>query len=250
MFRFSHLRFGAGVCAVAATALLCACAGERELPTGEPSFYRSLATKDAQVDAAVAASMISGYRTNNGLTPVTIDPELMKLAEAQAQAMASRDTLSHDVARSFHDRLKGGGYRAHRGGECRRRLPHSGASLLRLARFAAAPRQYAAQGRDPHGHRRGLFAEIQMQGVLGAHLGGARGAARLNLLFASSGRGAHAAAVRSSSAGPKVCRASLSSGATAAANASCSAAASSTISQPCATIAWRACSSSSTCSSR
>ena len=28
------------------------------------------------------------------------------------QAMASRDTLSHDVARSFHDRLKGGGYRA------------------------------------------------------------------------------------------------------------------------------------------
>src|SRR5262249_35856412 len=43
---------------------------------------------------------------------VTLDPELMKLAEAQAQAMASRDTLSHDIARSFHDRLKGGGYRA------------------------------------------------------------------------------------------------------------------------------------------
>ena len=83
MFRISHLRFGAGVCAVAATALLCACAGERDLPTGEPSFYRSLATKDAQVDAATAASMISGYRKNNGLTPVSIDPELMKLAEHQ-----------------------------------------------------------------------------------------------------------------------------------------------------------------------
>jgi uncharacterized protein YkwD len=41
----------------------------------------------------------------------------MKLAEAQAQAMASRDTLSHDVARSFHDRLKGGGYRAHTAAE-------------------------------------------------------------------------------------------------------------------------------------
>src|SRR5437773_9649428 len=102
---------GARLAAIAVTALLCACAGERDLPA-EPSFYASLATKDAQVDAAMAASMISGYRTNNGLTAVTLDPELMKLAEVQAQAMASRDTLSHDVARSFHDRLKGGGYRA------------------------------------------------------------------------------------------------------------------------------------------
>jgi uncharacterized protein YkwD len=105
-------RFGARLSAVAALALLCACIGNRDRPTAEPSFYRSLATKDAEVDASMAASMISGYRTNNGLTPVTIDPELMKLAEAQAQAMASRDTLSHDVARSFRDRLKGGGYRA------------------------------------------------------------------------------------------------------------------------------------------
>ena len=102
---------GARLAAIAVTALLCACAGERDLPA-EPSFYQSLATKDAQVDAAMAASMISGYRSNNGLTAVTLDPELMKLAEAQAQAMASRDTLSHDIARSFHDRLKGGGYRA------------------------------------------------------------------------------------------------------------------------------------------
>src|SRR5258705_8171257 len=97
---------GTRLAAIAAVALLSGCAGEGDQPTGEPSFYRSLATKDAQVDATMAASMISGYRANNGLTPVTIDAELMKLAEAQAQAMASRDTLSHDVARSFHDRLK------------------------------------------------------------------------------------------------------------------------------------------------
>ena len=107
---------GARLAAIAVTALLCACA-ERDLPTADPSFYRSLATKDAQVDAVMAASMISGYRTNNGLTAVAIDPELMKLAEAQAQAMASRDTLSHDIARSFHDRLKGGGYHAHTAAE-------------------------------------------------------------------------------------------------------------------------------------
>src|SRR5260370_37018443 len=108
--RYSHLRFGAGVCAAAAMVLLCACAGERDLPTGEPSFYHSLATKDAQVDAATPASMISGYRTNNGLTPVSIDPGLMNLAEAQPQAIASHHALRQAHARSFHDRLKAGGY--------------------------------------------------------------------------------------------------------------------------------------------
>jgi uncharacterized protein YkwD len=97
--------------ALAALALLSACAGERELPS-DPSFYRSLATADAKIDAATAASMISGYRSNNGLGAVTIDPELMQLAQAQAQAMASRDKLGHDVAGSFNDRLKSRGYRA------------------------------------------------------------------------------------------------------------------------------------------
>ena len=104
-------RTGARLAAMAALALLCACSSERELPTGEPSFYRSMAAAGAQVDAATAASMISGYRTNNGLTAVTVDPALMKMAEAQAQAMASRDKLDHDVLHTFHDRLKQG-YRA------------------------------------------------------------------------------------------------------------------------------------------
>jgi uncharacterized protein YkwD len=105
------VRAGAGLVAAAALALLCACSSDRELPTGEPSFYRSMAASDAQVDAATAASMISGYRTNNGLTPVTVDPALMKMAEAQAQAMASRDKLDHDAISTFRDRLKQG-YRA------------------------------------------------------------------------------------------------------------------------------------------
>src|SRR3981081_488996 len=100
------VRTGARLVAVAALALLCACSSERELATGEPSFYRSLAASDAQVDAPTAASMISGYRTNNGLTAGEVDPALMKMAEAQAQAMASRDKLDHDVLRTFHERLK------------------------------------------------------------------------------------------------------------------------------------------------
>src|SRR5258706_16419087 len=87
----------AGVAALAALAavLLAACAGDRDPPAGDPSFYRSMASASAALDAPTAASMISGYRANNGLTAVTVDPELMKLAETQARAMAARDKLDH-----------------------------------------------------------------------------------------------------------------------------------------------------------
>jgi uncharacterized protein YkwD len=98
--------------AASVLALLSACAGDIDPPPGEPSFYRSLTEPHAQLDAASAASMISGYRKNNGLPAVTIDPELMRLAQAQAQAMASRDKLDHDVVRGFDQRLKSHGYRA------------------------------------------------------------------------------------------------------------------------------------------
>jgi len=74
-------------------------------PAGLPSFYQSLAHRDAVVDAGAAQSMISGYRGNNGLGPVTIDPELMRLASEQARAMAARDKLDHDVGRPFQERI-------------------------------------------------------------------------------------------------------------------------------------------------
>lgn len=98
---------------VLAAALVAACAGDRDPPAiGEPSFYRSMAVSGAQVDAAAAASMISGYRGNNGLGAVTVDPALMKLAAEQARAMASRDRLDHDVGRGFNQRIAGSGYDA------------------------------------------------------------------------------------------------------------------------------------------
>ena len=71
-----------------------------------------MAASGAQVDAAAAASMISGYRKNNGLGAVTVDPTLMKLAAEQAHAMASRDRLDHDVGRGFNQRIAGSGYDA------------------------------------------------------------------------------------------------------------------------------------------
>jgi uncharacterized protein YkwD len=107
-------------CALRAVSLglalaLGACAAD-QIPSGQPSFYRNL-TQGGQLDPAAAASMISGYRQNNGLGPVSLDPDLMKMAEVQARAMASKDKLDHNVAGSFKDRLRKSGYNARTGAE-------------------------------------------------------------------------------------------------------------------------------------
>jgi uncharacterized protein YkwD len=90
---------------------LAGCAADY-VPKAEPSFYRNLAEPGAQLDAAAAASMISGYRTNNGLSAVTLDPQLTRLAEAQAAIMAKRDKLDHNAGKPFVARLKASGYDA------------------------------------------------------------------------------------------------------------------------------------------
>ena len=79
--------------------------------TEQPSMYLSMAD-GARLDPQAAASMISLYRQNNGLGAVVVDPELMKLAEAQSQAMASRNKLDHDVKAPLTRRLTAAGYPA------------------------------------------------------------------------------------------------------------------------------------------
>jgi uncharacterized protein YkwD len=107
MIRPSFVIWTARLTGALAVAALSACAGDRDPPPGEPSFYRSMAAVGAQLDAGTAAAMISGYRRNNNLTEVTVDPELMRLAESQARGMAARDKLDHNVIRGFSERLKG-----------------------------------------------------------------------------------------------------------------------------------------------
>ena len=96
--------------------MLGGCAGQN-VSTDQPSFYVSMASSDAKLDAESAASMISEYRRNNGLGSVTIDPQLMKMAETQSQAMASRNKLDHNVAGPFDKRLKASGFDASKGVE-------------------------------------------------------------------------------------------------------------------------------------
>jgi uncharacterized protein YkwD len=102
--------------AVLALGVLAGCAADT-VPKAEPSFYRDLAQPGARLDAVAAASMISGYRSNNGLPAVTLDPELTRLAEAQAALMAKRDRLDHNTGKPFVARLKASGYDAKRAAE-------------------------------------------------------------------------------------------------------------------------------------
>jgi uncharacterized protein YkwD len=108
-----HASARQAACLLAALAGLCGCAvADRPPPSGEPGMYASMAAAEAALDAPAAASMISGYRANNSLGAVSLDPELMKLADAQARAMAAKDKLDHNVIRDFGERLKVAGYKS------------------------------------------------------------------------------------------------------------------------------------------
>ena len=61
------------------------------------------------VDEATAQSLISDYRREHGLSPVAFDPVLQRVAQRQADAMASRNVLSHEVAGALPERLARGG---------------------------------------------------------------------------------------------------------------------------------------------
>jgi uncharacterized protein YkwD len=78
----------------------------------QPTMYLSMANGGATLDPQAAASMISLYRQNNGLGAVAVDLDLMKLADQQSEAMASRNKLDHDVKAPLAKRLGAGGYRA------------------------------------------------------------------------------------------------------------------------------------------
>jgi hypothetical protein len=103
-----------GILGIAALALnACAGLGDPDPPPpAQPSFYRNLAAPGAALDALAAASMISGYRQNNGLPPVTLDPVLMSMAQDQARVMAARNVLNHSAGRSFQERLRASGFDA------------------------------------------------------------------------------------------------------------------------------------------
>jgi len=75
-------------------------------------MYVDMATPGARLDPVAAAAIISQYRGNNGLGAVAVDPELMRLAESQAQVMADKNKLDHYVRAPLAKRLTRAGYQA------------------------------------------------------------------------------------------------------------------------------------------
>jgi uncharacterized protein YkwD len=90
--------------------LLAGCAAEA--PIQEPAMYVNMASAGARLDPMAAATMISQYRQNKGLGTLEVDPDLVKLAEMQSQAMASQNKLDHDVKAPLTKRLNASGYPA------------------------------------------------------------------------------------------------------------------------------------------
>ena len=151
---------------ILAFAWLAGCA-DTAVPKAQPSFYRNLTQPGAELDAAAAASMISGYRANNGLPAVALDPELMRLAQAQAEVMAKRDKLDHGAGKPFVQRLKASGYDARTAAENISAGYHTLAEAFSGWReLESAPCQHAAGGSDPHGHCGCVHARLEIQDLL------------------------------------------------------------------------------------
>ena len=87
-------RLAAATGFVLVVGLLSACAGDMQPNAALPSLYLPLTTSNASLDAATARDMISAYRKARGEAPLTIDPQLQRLAETEAAAMAVADKPS------------------------------------------------------------------------------------------------------------------------------------------------------------
>jgi uncharacterized protein YkwD len=70
-----------------------------------------------RLDPDEALDWLNGYRARSGLPPVRLDGQLTALAQAQAEAMAAADKLSHDVNGGFAARLAAANLRTGEAGE-------------------------------------------------------------------------------------------------------------------------------------
>ena len=79
-----------------------------------PAYVGDLSSAQARIDAVAAERLINAYRARNGLAGVKLNPTLTKIAQLQADAMAARDHMSHDLPGlgGLGNRLGAGGYRS------------------------------------------------------------------------------------------------------------------------------------------
>jgi len=86
-----RLRLVASVAVTAA--VLAGCARSPAPVEHTPPFYERLDITGRPVDPASSLSMINQYRANNGLQPLTWDPALAQIAQAQSDDMGRIDRV-------------------------------------------------------------------------------------------------------------------------------------------------------------
>ena len=91
-----------GALALAAVTTLAGCLASEDK---SPDFVETHPSVVVRLDPAEVQRRISAYREAHGLPPVAIDPGLMVLAQSQANAMATANHLSHEIAGSLDHRL-------------------------------------------------------------------------------------------------------------------------------------------------
>lgn len=96
----SHSRRGFLV--FGAAALLSACSTVRPAP--------GTATIPAQLSTASITAAINGVRRANGRPPLAYNTRLQAAARSQAQLMAQKDQLSHDLGVTLRQRVRSAGY--------------------------------------------------------------------------------------------------------------------------------------------
>ena len=90
--------------------LALALAGCVELADNAPTDPRAARDVAAvYLDPAAATAALNAYRASQGLGAVRLDPALNEMAQRQADAMATSNQMSHDVAGSFPSRLAASG---------------------------------------------------------------------------------------------------------------------------------------------
>lgn len=115
-----------------------------------------------RLDPADIAHKISLYREAHHLSPVAIDPGLMEFAQAQANAMARADHLSHEIAGSFNERL----IAAHR---------HKATAVENVsAGYASADAVFGGWQRSPPHNANLLSANMHRMGIAVADAPGTR----------------------------------------------------------------------------
>lgn len=119
-------------------------------------------TSRLSVDGAEASEWVSRYRHDHGLPEVTRDAALEAVAQAQADAMAAANELSHTVAGPLPARLA-----------AIDRDKHAAAENV-SAGYGSLQAALAGWQRSPEHNKNLLFAPIRRIGVAGAAAPGTR----------------------------------------------------------------------------